>query len=32
MPYYPVWSLAYMFAGVAVIYGLVVYGGRETAT
>jgi hypothetical protein len=31
MPYYPVWSLAYIFAGIAVIYGLAVYGGREAA-
>jgi len=30
MPYYPVWSLTYVFAGIAVIYGLAVYGGRET--
>ena len=30
MPYYPVWSLTYIFAGIAVIYGLAVYGGRET--
>jgi hypothetical protein len=29
MPYYPVWSLTYIFAGIAVIYGLTVYGGRE---
>ena len=29
MPYYPVWSLTYIFAGIAVIYGLAVYGGRE---
>jgi len=31
MPYYPVWSLAYVFAGIFVIYGLAVYGGRESA-
>ncbi len=29
MPYYPVWSLAYIALGVFVIYGLAVYGGRE---
>ena len=29
MPYYPVWSLAYIFTGILVIYGLGVYGGRE---
>jgi len=32
MPYYPVWSLAYIFTGMAIIYGLAVYGGRETAS
>jgi hypothetical protein len=32
MPYYPVWSLVYIFIGVLVIYGLAAYGGRETAT
>jgi hypothetical protein len=31
MPYYPVWSLAYIAIGVFVIYGLAVYGGREAA-
>ena len=31
MPFYPVWSLAYIIVGVLVIYGLAVYGGRETA-
>jgi hypothetical protein len=31
MPYYPVWSLVYIFIGVLVIYGLAAYGGRETA-
>ena len=29
MPYYPVWSLAYIAIGILVIYGLVVYGGRD---
>lgn len=29
MPYYPVWSLAYIGIGIHVIYGLVVYGGRD---
>ena len=31
MPFYPVWSLAYVFVGILVIYGLAVYGGRESA-
>ena len=31
MPFYPVWSLAYIFTGILVIYGLTVYGGRESA-
>ena len=30
MPFYPVWSLAYIFVGILVIYGLAVYGGRES--
>jgi hypothetical protein len=29
MPYYPIWSLAYVAIGILVIYGLVVYGGRD---
>jgi hypothetical protein len=29
MPYYPVWSLAYIALGLLVIYGLGVYGSRE---
>jgi hypothetical protein len=29
MPYYPVWSLTYIFVGVLVIYGLAVHGHRE---
>ena len=28
MPYYPVWSIAYVLIGVLVVYGLAVYGGR----
>jgi hypothetical protein len=28
MPYYPIWSLAYVGIGVLVIYALVVEGGR----
>ena len=31
MPFYPVWSLAYIFVGILVIYGLAVYGGRQPA-
>lgn len=30
MPYYPVWSLAYVAIGALVIYALVVHGGRTT--
>jgi hypothetical protein len=30
MPYYPVWSLAYVGIGALVIYALVVHGGRAT--
>ena len=29
MPYYPVWSLVYIIAGVVVIYALAAYAGRE---
>jgi hypothetical protein len=32
MPFYPVWSLTYIFVGILVIYGLAVYGGREATT
>ena len=32
MPFYPVWSLAYILIGVLVIYGLACYGGREELT
>ena len=28
MPYYPVWSLAYIAIGAVVIYALVAYGGK----
>jgi hypothetical protein len=28
MPYYPIWSMAYIAIGILVVYGLVVYGGR----
>jgi len=31
MPYYPIWSLAYIAIGILVIYGLSVYGGRQPA-
>ena len=31
MPYYPIWSLAYIVIGVLVIYALAVYGTREKA-
>jgi hypothetical protein len=30
MPYYPIWSLSYIAIGILVVYGLVVYGGRDT--
>lgn len=29
MPFYPVWSLAYILAGILVIYSLAVYGGQR---
>jgi hypothetical protein len=32
MPYYPIWSLAYIGIGIFVIYGLIVYGGRVAVT
>ena len=28
MPFYPVWSLIYIFVGILVIYGLAAHGGR----
>ena len=31
MPYYPIWSLTYIFVAVLVIYALAAYGGREPA-
>lgn len=31
MPYYPVWSLAYVMIGIFVVYGLAAYGGRTSA-
>ena len=30
LPYYPIWSLIYVFIAVMVIYGLAAYGGRDT--
>jgi asparagine N-glycosylation enzyme membrane subunit Stt3 len=32
MPYYPIWSMAYIGIGVLVIYALVVEGGRQPVT
>ena len=32
MPFYPVWSLTYIFVGILVIYGLAAHGGREVTT
>jgi hypothetical protein len=29
IPYYPVWSLIYMFGGFLVVYGLATYGARD---
>jgi hypothetical protein len=31
MPFYPVWSLAYVMIGMLLIYGLAVHGGRSPA-
>jgi hypothetical protein len=31
MPFYPVWSLAYVLIGVLVVYGLAAHGGRVAA-
>ncbi len=31
LPYYTGWSIVYMAAGILVIYGLAVHGGREPA-
>jgi hypothetical protein len=30
MPYYPIWSLVYVAIAFFVLYGLAVYGGRES--
>jgi hypothetical protein len=30
LPYYPIWSLIYVFIALMVIYGLAAYGGRDT--
>jgi hypothetical protein len=32
MPFYPVWSLTYIFVGILVIYGLAAHGGREPSS
>jgi len=32
LPYYTGWSIVYMAAGILVIYGLAVYGGRESVS
>ena len=32
MPFYPVWSLAYVMTGFLVVYGLSAYGGRIGTT
>jgi hypothetical protein len=29
MPYYPLWSLTYVFLGTLVIYGLIAHGSRD---
>jgi hypothetical protein len=29
MPYYPIWTLMYIAAGVVVVYALVAHGGKE---
>lgn len=31
IPYYPVWSLTYIFIGLLLLYGLAVLGGRNPA-
>ncbi len=31
MPYYPFWSITYVFLGALVIYALAAHGGREEA-
>jgi hypothetical protein len=30
MPYYPIWALTYIGLGVLAVYGLVVYGSRDS--
>jgi hypothetical protein len=30
LPYYPIWSLIYIFLAVMVMYALLAYGGRDT--
>lgn len=32
MPYFPIWSLAYIILGTLVIYALAAYGGREASS
>jgi hypothetical protein len=32
MPYYPIWSLTYIFVGVLVTYSLAAYGGQKVVT
>ena len=32
MPYYPFWSITYVFLGALVIYALAAYGGRDVIT
>jgi hypothetical protein len=32
MPYYPIWSIAYVGLGVLVVYALVQYGGETSGT
>jgi hypothetical protein len=29
MPYYPIWSMTYIFLGALVVYALVAHGGRD---
>ena len=31
LPYYPFWSMVYIGLGIAVIYGLAMYGGEEAS-
>jgi len=32
IPYYPIWSIAYVILGVLVVYALAAYGGSEEIT